>query len=79
MNRIELLTSDENLETVLTIINNLRNGLIFEIKVNEKPIKVKQTRYQPKTNTVIYENESATNDKNGKYMSSKAYKQRMSK
>jgi len=79
MNKIELLVNDENLEIIKTILDNLRDGIISEMKLNEKPAKIKHTRYQPKTNKVIYENESATNDSSGKYASLSTYKQRLKK
>ena len=75
MNKINLSVDDVNLETVLTILNSLKSGLIVNMEVNGK---VKETRYQPKTNSVIYENESGTNDTSGKYSSS-AYRERLKK
>ena len=77
MNEIKLLVNDENLETVLTIINNLKVNLISNIYVNDK-IKFKSSQYQPKTNTVIKEENSCINDKSGKYSVS-AYRDRLKK
>jgi len=76
MNEIKLSVNDENLETVLTILNNLKDGLIDNIKTNGKSAKIKNTRYKPKTNTIIREEDSATNDKSGKYSVS-AYRERL--
>jgi len=77
MNKISLSVDDANLETLLTILNSLKSGLILNMEVNGKA-KVRETRYQPKTNRVIYENESGTNDTTGKYSAS-AYRERLKK
>ena len=78
MNEIKLSVDDENLETVLSILNNLKDGLITEIQTNGKS-KVKNTQHQPKTNTVIREENSSTNDTSGKYVNASAYKLRLKK
>ena len=77
MNEIKLSVNDENLDTVLTILNNLKDGLIDNIQTNCKSTKIKTTKYKPKTNTIIREEESGTNDSSGKYASASAYKQRL--
>ena len=77
MNKITLSVDDSNLETVMTIVNNLKSGLISKIETNGKSIS-KQTRYQPKTNTIIHEQNSGTNDTSGKYSAS-AYRDRLKK
>lgn len=79
MNKIELQVNDENLESVLMILGNLKSGLISEIICNAQKTKSQTTRYQPKTSKVIYEDQSGTNDSNGKYVSVSAYKQRLKK
>ena len=76
MNKITLSIEKENLETVLSILNNLKSGLISDIKMDVKT-RVNATQYQPKTKKVIYEQESGTNDSNGKYASVSAYKQKL--
>jgi len=76
MNEIKLSVDDKNLETVLTILNNLKDGLISEIKTDAK-IKSRATQYQPKNNRIIKEEESGTNDSSGKYLNISAYKQRL--
>jgi len=76
MNEIKLLVNDENLETVFTILNNLKDGLVDNIQINAK-VKIRTTQYKPKTNSIIKEEESGTNDKSGKYASASAYKQRL--
>ena len=77
MNEIKLSVDDNNLQTVLTVLNNLKTGLIREIQTNGKKANTKTTRYQPKTNTIIKEEESGTADKSGKYINPTAYKQRL--
>jgi len=77
MNKITLSVNDENLDTLLIILNNLKSGLISNIETNAKNSK-RQTRYQPKVNKVIYEQESGTNDTSGKYSAS-AYRERLKK
>ncbi|QSZ41062.1 hypothetical protein GJV85_02670 [Sulfurimonas aquatica] len=76
MNQIKLSVNDENLETILMILNNLKEGLILEIETNGKP-KAKATQYQPKANTIIREENSGTNDTSGKYLNASAYKKRV--
>ncbi len=46
MNEIKLSVDDKNLETVLTILQNLKAGLITDIQTNGKVTKVKHTPYQ---------------------------------
>ena len=75
MNKIELSVSDTNLETVLTILDNLKAGLIINIETSSK---TKTTQYQPKINTIIREENSGTNDTSGKYSAS-AYRERLKK
>ena len=79
MNEIKLSVKDENLETVLTILQNLKLGLISEIETDSKRVGVKRaSQYQPKLNTIIKEENSGTADSSGKY-SATAYKQRLKK
>ena len=77
MNEIKLSVNDENLETLLTILNNLKTELISDIQINGKLSSARTTRYQPKTNTIIREENSGTNDSSGKYINPIAYKQRL--
>jgi len=77
MQEIKLTIKDENVETVLLILNNLKNGLIDNINT---PHKIQRnSRYQAKLNTIIKEENSATSDSSGKYASVSAYKQRLKK
>ncbi len=78
MNEIKLSVDDKNLETVLTILENLKAGLIVNIQTNDKTTKVRRaTQYQPKINTIIREEESGTSDTSGKYANAAAYKDRL--
>jgi len=74
--QIKLTVDEKNLETVLTILNNLKEGLIVDI---ESDSKRKTTQYQPRTNTIIREENSGTNDSSGKYLNPSAYRQRLKK
>jgi hypothetical protein len=73
--QIKLTVSDENIDTLLTILNNLKSGLITNIETNAKSSV--STQYQPK-NKVVYEHESGAHDTNGKYSAS-AYRERLKK
>ncbi|MDF1878960.1 hypothetical protein JHD46_04825 [Sulfurimonas sp. SAG-AH-194-C20] len=69
--QITLTVSNENVDTLLTILNNLKSGLITNIQTDAKV----STQYQPKSK-VIYEHESGTHDTSGKYSAS-AYRERL--
>ena len=73
---IKLTVDIKNIETVLTILNSLKTGLITNIETDAK-VKISNTQYKPKTNTIITEENSGTNDTNGKYMNPAIYKQRL--
>lgn len=77
MNEIKLSVEDKNLETVLAILENLKDGLISDISTNGKIAMSRPTRYQPKTNTIIKEENSGTNDSTGKYLNANAYRKRL--
>ena len=79
MNEIKISVDDKNLDTVLTIIKNLKDGLLTNIKVNggEETRKKNSSQYKPRTNTIIREEESGTHDTTGKYINPSAYKQRL--
>jgi len=77
MNKIELSIEDKNLDIVLSIINNLKDGLISGIEISKKD-KYK-TNYQPKTKQIILEENASTSSLQGKYLNPKAYKQKMQK
>jgi len=77
MHLINLTIDDKNLETILTILNNLQDDLISKIEVNSTASSVERTQYQPQTNKIILEKDSATHDTSGKYASASAYKQKL--
>jgi len=73
MQEIKLKVEDKNLETVMLILNSLKDGLISDITSSLKC----STQYQPKLNKVIKEDESGTADTSGKYINPALYKQRL--
>jgi len=80
MNEIKLSVKDENLKTVLTILQNLKLGLISEIESDSKRVGVKRaSQYQPRLNTIIKEENSGTADSSGKYLNASAFKNRLKK
>ncbi|MEN4053129.1 MULTISPECIES: hypothetical protein [Sulfurimonas] len=85
MAKIVLDVNDENLGTVISILNNLKEGLITSIDINtrlkdstERKVQ-KHTRYQPKTDRVIYEEEQASLKSMGKYLDPAEFKKRLRK
>lgn len=80
MNEIKLLVDNKNLDTVLNLINNLKDGLITSIKVDTNAkTKIRNIQYQPKNNKIIREEDSGTNGSSGKYVNASAYKKRLKK
>ena len=77
MNEIKLTIDDKNLDTVLTILDNLKDGLVSNLEINNTTSK--HTQYKPRTNKIILEEKSGTQDTSGKYVSASAYKQRLKK
>jgi len=78
MKKITLSVNDDNLETLLTVLNNLKEGLVHSLEIDGKK-PVVSTQYKPKANRIIREEESGTNDSSGKYLNPMAYKQRLQK
>ena len=74
MSKVTIDVKNDNLETVLTILENLKDGLVENIQV-DKSISKKKPTYQPPKNKVIKEGEAQT----GKYINPAAFKKRMSK
>jgi len=74
MAKIVLEIKDENIDSVMSILENLKDGLISSITLEGKQ-PVKSTKYQPKQNTIIRENETPQ----GKYIDPAAYKKRLKK
>lgn len=79
MHEIKLTVNKDNLDTVLNILQNLKAGLIDELDVDGSSAKQKPTRYKPKANKVIYEEDSGTNDRSGKYINPLEYKKRLNR
>lgn len=77
MNEIKLSVDDKNLELVLSILENLKEGLIDNIETNKS--KRKHTAYQPKTKQVIHETPPSQSTQSGKYVNPAAYKERLRK
>ncbi len=74
MKQIKLNLQDDKLEIVLGILNNLKDGLISSIEVDENKIFT-NTKYQPKLNKICDEDEKPQ----GKYLSPKGYKAKLEK
>ena len=56
MNHIKLLVEEKNIELILRILANLKDGLILDIQSNSRINKVQRsTSYQPKVNKIIKE------------------------
>lgn len=79
MKEIKLSVDEQNVETVMTILNNLKTGLISKIEMDGAVTKTRHTQYQPKTGKGIDEKDSGPNDRSGKYASPSAYKARLQK
>jgi hypothetical protein len=77
MKEIKLTVSDKNFDTVLTILQNLKDGLISSIESDGKISKTKTTQYQPKVAKVIVDDNFGTANNSGKYVSPASYKQRL--
>ncbi|MDH4944343.1 hypothetical protein [Sulfurimonas sp. C5] len=78
MKEIKLSVDEQNIETVMTILHNLKDGLISKIELDGTITKTRQTQYQPKRKAVD-EKDSGPNDRSGKYASPSAYKARLKK
>lgn len=78
MKEIKLSVDEQNVETVMTILHNLKDGLVSKIEFDGTVTKTRQTQYKPKTKAVD-EKDSGPNDKSGKYISPAAYKARLKK
>lgn len=74
MSKITLDVKNDNLEKVLLILDSLKDGLIEDVKVDNKTLKYKPT-YQPPKNRVIKEGEVQS----GKYINPVDFKKRLHK
>jgi len=77
MKEIKLSVEDLHVQTVLNILENLKEGLISEIHTDTKTKRTPQ--YKPRTNTIIREENSGTADSSGKYLNPAAFKNRLKK
>ena len=78
MNEIKLSVSDENMQTLLNILENLKVGLITKITTDKDSTKSRNiSQYKAKVNTIVLEENSGTSDKSGKYINPAAYKRRL--
>lgn len=74
MGKITIEIDQENIKTVLLILENLKEGLINNISVDEGSLK-RQSSYQPRENKVVKEGEVVK----GKYLDKNSYKKRLGK
>lgn len=72
MSKITIEVEKKNVDTVLSILNNLKDGLILNIEVDKNALKSKSL-YQPKLKTMTSEDAPS----GGKYMSVATYKKRL--
>lgn len=79
MKEIKLSIDEQNVETVMTILNNLKAGLISKIELDGTVTRTRSTQYQPKNGKGIDEKNSGPNDRSGKYASPMAYKAKLKK
>lgn len=77
MQEIKLLVEEQNVETVLTILENLKSGLIAEMQTDGKTLKTKTAQYQPKAKSAPREENRAAEQGGSKYLSPSAFKQRL--
>lgn len=70
MSKITIDVTNDNLKTVLNILENLKEGLVENIQIDKSA-----TKYKPKNNKVIKENEPVA----GKYINSTTFKKRLNK
>ncbi len=79
MKTINLTVDEKNIDTVMTILNSLKDNLILNIQTDSAQTTktTRQTKYQPKTNTIVREENSGTNDTNGKYLNPNAYRAKL--
>ena len=76
MSKITLDVEKKDLDTVLSILNNLKSGLVKNIKVDNKttnPIQAKKPVKKP----VLEDEFMSTKPSNSKYLSPSAFKNRI--
>lgn len=77
MSEITFDVDKKDLNTVLTILNNLKQGLVKNISVDNKATNSMQTKKAVK-NAVLEDEFLSSKPTNSKYLSKSAYKQKMS-
>lgn len=77
MSKITFDVDKKDLNTVLTILNNLKQGLVKNISVDNKATNSMQTKKAVK-NAVLEDEFLSSKPTNSKYLSKSAYKQKMS-
>ena len=85
MAQVVLDVNDTELGNLLVVLHALKEGMVNSIEVEgsavTKPstLRQKQTRYQPKKDRVIYEEEQNVLHTQGKYLDPAAFKKRLQK
>jgi len=69
--KITFDVKEENIKTVMLLLENLKEGLVSDIKVDK--IYECRTSYKPKTKEIIKENEPVI----GKYVSVETFKKKL--
>jgi len=80
--KITLEVSNENLGSVVTILNSLKEGLIEKMEVESlstSTTRAPGTRYQPKENKIIKEEQQSELEKMGKYIDPQEFKKKLRK
>ncbi len=75
MKKITLHVDDKNYATVITVLQNLKEGLIHNIDAEKSTSPQKQPQYAPKEGHAINETEKPR----GKYISRSEFKNRLKK
>ncbi|MGA1932682.1 hypothetical protein ACH5BF_08185 [Arcobacter sp. YIC-464] len=79
MSKITLDVDKQNLDTVLVILKNLKNGLIKNIDIDQKNIVNKMQEKKLVKQQAILEDEFIAKPTNSKYLSKDAFKERLKK
>lgn len=76
MSKITLDVEKKDLDTVLTILNNLKSGLVKNVKVDNKPTNSMQAK-KPVRKPVLEDEFMNTKPSGSKYLSPSAFKNRI--
>lgn len=79
MSKITLDVDKQNLDTVLVILKNLKNGLIKNIDIDQKNVVNKMQEKKLVKQQAILEDEFIVKPTNSKYLSKDAFKERLKK